>query len=160
MAGVMMQVTPQWVKEEIASSKKRTKCSRWVDHKKKDKFLPKLHSSSRFLVFLHALIITNHVVVNGAYCYPGQKMQKVAGWTKSGKCETYISSAADCRTAAIQVNADDQTVLNDNQDGVSYDPKGCYYERGYLKFNSKMTNSGLCNDDDWCLCGPIGIYLV
>ena len=63
MAGAMMQVTPQRVKEQIASSKKRTKCSRWVDHTKKDKFLRKSHSSSRFLVFLHALIITNHVVV-------------------------------------------------------------------------------------------------
>ena len=100
-------------------------------------------------MFLHALIISNHVVVNGAYCSPGQKMLKVTGWTKYGKCETYISSAADCRTAAIQVNADDQTVSNDGQDGVSYDPKGCYYEAGSLLFNSKMTNSGLCRDNDW-----------
>ena len=43
------------------------------------------------------------------------------------------------------------------QDGVSYDPPGCYFEGEKLKFNAKATNKGACssiknNFSDVCVC--------
>ena len=43
-------------------------------------------------------------------------------------------------------------MVDDGQNGVSYDPPFCYFEGGSLKFNSLGTNTGPCTASDNCLC--------
>jgi len=73
----------------------------------------------------------------------------------SGRCAsgTYLTSYAQCNAASRALQLNDPTVQNDNQPkGVSYDPKGCYYEGGVLKFNVGNKNTGACTSIDRCLC--------
>ena len=44
-----------------------------------------------------------------------------------------------------ELNLNDKTAEYDNQDGISHDPKGCYYESNTLKFNGHMSNTGSCD---------------
>ena len=64
----------------------------------------------------------------------------------------YIKSTAECEAAAQELGLSDNTVVDDKQNGVSYDPPFCYFEGGSLKFNSLGTNTGLCTTTDNCLC--------
>ena len=88
--------------------------------------------------------------------------------TTRGYCTVYIDSINECNQAAKQIAAaikppkrmpgsyfavTDTTASDDRQNGVGYDPKGCYYEYG-LKFNAKKTNKGRCSYYDTCLCKP------
>jgi len=71
----------------------------------------------------------------------------------SGKCASPITTAEDCATAAKVLGLSDKTVTDDGQHGgVSYDPKGCYFEQGSLKYNKHHKNTGTCNSIDNCLC--------
>jgi hypothetical protein len=70
----------------------------------------------------------------------------------SGKCAMPITSSADCAKAAAAIRLSDRSVSDDRQNGVSYDPKGCYYESNSLKYNSRNTNRGSCTTYDKCLC--------
>jgi len=63
-----------------------------------------------------------------------------------------VTSLTECSTAGTQLKLSDKTASNDNQNGVGYDPKGCYFESRSLKFNVKMTNRGRCSNSDKCLC--------
>ena len=49
----------------------------------------------------------------------------------------------------------DTRASSDRQSRVNYDPIGCYYESGMLKFNNNG-NTGVCSRSDACLCrqGP------
>merc|ERR1711871_116671 len=69
-----------------------------------------------------------------------------------GSCTIPIKSAEACADAAVALGMSDTSVSDDNQDGVTYDPRGCYFESGSLKFNSQMTNTGSCTTTDKCLC--------
>ena len=70
----------------------------------------------------------------------------------SGKCNNYVTSMSECNRAAKVLGFSDTTSTNDYNGHVSYDPRGCYYEGGSLKFNSEMTNTGSCSTSDQCLC--------
>lgn len=75
----------------------------------------------------------------------------------SGTCLFYIQSIEDCTAAAAALPTIPSTsAINDNQGSVSYDPKGCYYEGGTLKFNAAMGNYGQCTSVDQCLCAKCG----
>ena len=58
----------------------------------------------------------------------------------------------ECETAAQELGLSDTTVVDDGQNGVSYDPPYCYFEGGSLKFNFLGTNTGSCTTSDNCLC--------
>ena len=45
----------------------------------------------------------------------------------------------------------DTSAQSDRQHRKSYDPIGCYYESGALKFNNNG-NTGQCSRSDACLC--------
>ena len=82
---------------------------------------------------------------------------------KSGRCApgTWITSYAQCNAASRELQLPDPIVQNDNQPkGVSYDPKGCYYEGGVLKFNTGNRNTGACSSSDNCLCLKKGALWV
>jgi len=73
----------------------------------------------------------------------------------SGRCSTYIDSVAECSTAARSLGLSD---TSPSDDGVTYDPPGCYFEAGSLKFN-QGGNRGTCSSagrtgltPDTCLC--------
>ena len=55
---------------------------------------------------------------------------------------------SECNRAAKVLGFSDTTSTNDYNGHVSYDPRGCYYEGGSLKFNSEMTNTGSCSTSD------------
>jgi hypothetical protein len=63
-----------------------------------------------------------------------------------------------CAAAAVSLGFADTTVSDDGQHGVSYDPKGCYYEGGSLKYNSAQSNTGSCTSSDMCLCQSSAQY--
>jgi hypothetical protein len=46
----------------------------------------------------------------------------------SGRCTTNIRAMADCNKAAAQLGLSDRTATDDRQNGVTYDPPGCYFE--------------------------------
>ena len=71
---------------------------------------------------------------------------------KSGRCNLYITSMAECSQAAKALGFSDTSASDDGQNNVSYDPKGCYYEGSSLKLNSRGTNTGSCTSSDQCLC--------
>ena len=64
----------------------------------------------------------------------------------------FVRSAAECKSAAIELGMADVTVEDDGQIGVTYDPPFCYFEGGSLKFNNLGTNKGNCTTTDQCLC--------
>ena len=64
----------------------------------------------------------------------------------------FVTSASECESAANELGMSDVTVEDDGQNGVSYDPPFCYFERGSLKFNEHGTNTGPCTAYDQCLC--------
>ena len=70
----------------------------------------------------------------------------------SGRCLMYITTSADCATAARALGVKDTTVEDDRQSKRSYDPPGCYYEGGRLKMNRDGSNTGSCSRSDQCLC--------
>ena len=87
-------------------------------------------------------------------CKPGSfyvSSPSVAKQT-SDKCAHPITSASACAQAATSLGLSDTTVSVDGQSDVSYDPRGCYYEGGSLKYNSANTNTGDCTESDECLC--------
>ena len=49
----------------------------------------------------------------------------------SGRCLMYITTSADCATAARALGVEDTTVEEER----SYGPPGCYYKGGRLKMN-------------------------
>ena len=76
--------------------------------------------------------------------------------TNGGKCgdivgRERIDTLAECSQAGSALGLSDTTASSDNQRGVSYDPKGCYFENGQLKFNG-YGNYGSCTTSDQCLC--------
>jgi len=74
---------------------------------------------------------------------------------KSGRCGygQYITTYAECNAAAKELKLRDTSSSNDNQPkGVTYDPKGCYFESNTLKFNVGNKNTGGCSGSDNCLC--------
>merc|ERR1719450_1481788 len=71
----------------------------------------------------------------------------------SGTCSAYISTKSQCSAAARALGLSDTSAEDDRQSwGVSYDPKGCYYEGGRLKHHDEGRNTGSCTDSDKCLC--------
>ena len=65
----------------------------------------------------------------------------------SGRCApgTEIKTIAACSGAAEYLGLPDVTASDDGQrNGVSSDPRFCYYEDGQLKFN-KGNNNGIQN---------------
>ena len=72
----------------------------------------------------------------------------------SGRCpnNTEIKSISECTRAAQFLILYDQSVSSDNLYKAPYDPPGCYYEGGSLKFNNYGGNYGYCSSDDKCLC--------
>ena len=73
----------------------------------------------------------------------------------SGKCPnaTIIRTIDECNKAAIAIGWSDTTAEDDGQSAVYYDPLGCYFESGSLKFNNNG-NSGQCTSRDKCICNP------
>ena len=69
----------------------------------------------------------------------GQQYEKKT----SGKCQYDITCFNECEAAAIALGFSDTSATDDKQDngptGVTYDPKGCYYEGGSLKFNARIS---------------------
>ena len=60
----------------------------------------------------------------------------------SGKCAYPLTSSTMCRAAALVLGLSDDTVTDDGQHGsVHYDPKGCYFESGNLKYKSRRLAS-------------------
>jgi len=87
------------------------------------------------------------------YNYQSKKCERSRFVLKtSGTCRSYLNTAAECRNAATQLLLSDTTVSDDYQNRASWDPKGCYFEGGSLKFNRRMTNTGSCSNWDRCLC--------
>ena len=68
-----------------------------------------------------------------------------------GKCSSYITSLATCSAAATSLGFSDKTAISDLQYNISYDPLGCYSEKGTTKFNNNG-NYGSCSSTDICLC--------
>ena len=64
----------------------------------------------------------------------------------------FVRSASECESAAHELGLSDVTVVDDGQNGVTYDPPFCYFEGGSLKFNNFGTNTGPCTTSDKCLC--------
>ena len=64
----------------------------------------------------------------------------------------FVRSSSECESAAEELGLSDITVVNDGQNGVTYDPPFCYFEGGSLKFNDFGTNTGACDAMDLCLC--------
>ena len=69
----------------------------------------------------------------------------------------YVKSASECESAAHALGLSDVTVIDDGQDGVTYDPPFCYFEGGSLKFNSLATNKGSCTTSDQCICSTSSV---
>ena len=79
---------------------------------------------------------------------------------KSGRCATnmVIGGYAECNRAAKFLRLKDTISQNDNQpNGVTYDPVGCYFEGNVLKFNDGAKNKGACTTSDQCLCYSNGV---
>ena len=64
----------------------------------------------------------------------------------------FVRSSSECESAAQELGLSDVTVVEDGQNGVTYDPPFCYMEDGSLKFNNLGTNTGPCSTNDICLC--------
>ena len=76
----------------------------------------------------------------------------------SGKCPDgfIIGTIDECNRAAITIgwtmrSGGQYTAQDDGQSSVPYDPLGCYFEGGSLKFNNNG-NSGQCTSRDKCIC--------
>jgi len=72
-----------------------------------------------------------------------------------GKCIKYIDNKEDCELAAKSLfNVQDATAYDGTGNSL---PKGCYYSKvdNRLYFDSDMTNTGLCDSFDQCLCAPL-----
>eukprot|EP00937_MAST-01D_sp_MAST-1D-sp2_P002663 g2663.t1 len=70
----------------------------------------------------------------------------------SGSCGgDEIKTLAQCSAAAARLGLSDTTAADDNQARVNYDPPGCYFESGVLKFDSDG-NTGSCSSSDQCVC--------
>lgn len=70
-----------------------------------------------------------------------------------GSCAYNVMSVSQCSAAAAALGLTNTTVSNDDHIGVTpYDPPGCYYEDGSLKFNSVGWNTGSCSASDLCVC--------
>ena len=67
-----------------------------------------------------------------------------------GICATPISTRAECEHAAQELGLR-STVAQPDGMAWSYDPTGCYYEDGVLKFN-EHGNTGSCTISDACIC--------
>ena len=64
----------------------------------------------------------------------------------------FVRSSSECESAAHELGLSDVTVVDDGQNGVTYDPPFCYFEGGSLKFNDLGTNTGSCTTTEKCLC--------
>ena len=64
----------------------------------------------------------------------------------------FVRSASECESAANELGLADVTVIDDGQNGVSFDPPFCYFEGGSLKYNNEGTNTGSCTTNDHCVC--------
>ena len=67
-----------------------------------------------------------------------------------------IGTIDECNRAAITIgwtmrSGGQYTAQDDGQSSVPYDPLGCYFESGSLKFNNNG-NSGQCTSRDKCIC--------
>ena len=70
-----------------------------------------------------------------------------------GVCDKHVESSDECNAAARFLSVRDTTSEADQQpQGVSWDPSGCYHEFGYLKHHLQMRNTGKCTVIDQCLC--------
>jgi len=70
----------------------------------------------------------------------------------SGKCVNTITTKKDCDAAAWNFEEiTDKKSKDDGQTKKHYDPEGCYFEKGELKFNDRA-NTGDCSTKDKCLC--------
>lgn len=71
-----------------------------------------------------------------------------------GKCSFPITSLFECTRAAQVLVAAQKGVsaINDGEHAVTSDPPNCYFENEVLKFNSAMSNTGLCSSEDVCVC--------
>ena len=61
-----------------------------------------------------------------------------------------VPFAAECEHAAKLLGLSDTVAETDGM-AWSYDPTGCYFEDGALKFN-EQGNTGLCSLSDECIC--------
>lgn len=70
-----------------------------------------------------------------------------------GTCRKRIRSKSECNEAAKALKMKKTKASRDNSRGKSKssDPRGCFYEKGELKYNERG-NKGKCSDKDICLC--------
>ena len=68
-----------------------------------------------------------------------------------------IRSLSDCSAAASAIFS---AAVDDGQSGFTwqsgYDPRGCYFEGGEIKFNQAGTNTGRCSASNRCICAAAG----
>ena len=74
----------------------------------------------------------------------------------SGYCTddggSYITSISECATGFFEAYGYSLIAYSDGQSGsVTWDPQGCYYEDGSLKFGGS-NNVGPCSSSDMCVC--------
>merc|ERR1719210_721442 len=74
---------------------------------------------------------------------------------QSGTCQTHglnvITNEDECANAGRDL-LNGLSVTSYGGNGESCDPPYCYFEHGDLKFNRNGRNTGLCTEEDQCLC--------
>ena len=76
----------------------------------------------------------------------------------TGTCAVQVTTREDCAFAAYTLNLRDSSgnpawvPSDDLQSNIAFDPPFCYFESNTLKFNVDGSNSGVCTNDDICLC--------
>ena len=101
-----------------------------------------MNSFTWFGIFLSITILINSVN-SQELCRPGEGYEIDFQYfvQTSGTCNMFVTSISECKHAATLFDiTKDKNVADDNQHDKKFDPKGCYYEDGSVKFNSRMTH--------------------
>jgi hypothetical protein len=113
-----------------------------------------------------AYVASGCVKIKKCDTYRQYRAEKSSPFRRWHRCDTFVTSMAECETAANQLNENflkdpdldnfnsftttsmeiSNTVpRDDGWDHSSHRPKGCYVYDGKLYFNAKMSNTGSCD---------------
>eukprot|EP00936_MAST-01D_sp_MAST-1D-sp1_P000605 g605.t1 len=92
----------------------------------------------------------------GNYLGTNRNMFMLETGYKFAPQQDLLRTREECSAAAARLGLSDTTASDDGQRSVSFDPPGCYFEGGSLKFNSDLSNTGRCTTSDNCVLRGVG----
>ena len=93
-----------------------------------------------------------HMLVQLAHLALGIPVQYWTVSTPEISCD-HITTSAECASAASAVSGVQSTPKDDAMlCCATLDPPGCYFEKSNLFFNSGGKNTGVCRNNDVCIC--------